>query len=60
MTIRPSDTAVALTVDPEGIQDGKEQDAGPRQDSDQRSDLSEPRLFHLLIHMHSLLSHVRR
>ena len=31
MTIRPSDTAVALTVGPEGIQDGKEQGAGPRQ-----------------------------
>ena len=31
MTTRPSDTAVTLTMDPEGIQDGKEQDAGSRQ-----------------------------
>ena len=30
VTIKPSDTAAAPVVHPEGIQDGKGQDTGPR------------------------------
>ena len=50
---QPSNLHITTTgmVSPEGTQDEKAQDAGPRElRCNHRNDFSEPRLLHLLIH----------